>query len=208
MKRQLSRLMYITKNIEIKPCLFMNQLFGFYDIYHVMDRPSTKEFYPVISLEILFSKTFQIEQNLPVFYKRFYSIVNQSNLNKMNSLETSLLHMMNRITEVKRKLTEHITLEIDQTRVKRILDLLKDKERVIQIERKKPKPLHDPVGNSYHAKKLDDDCKEIESKRGKCNAIYLDIKKEYDQFVFENEISFYELYDKIKDIEELITYLK
>ena len=59
--------MYITKNIEIKPCLLMNNLLGFYDIYHIIDRPTYKEFYPVISLEMLFSKTFLLETKLLIF---------------------------------------------------------------------------------------------------------------------------------------------
>jgi hypothetical protein len=208
MKRQLSRLMYITKNIEIKPCLIMNKLFGFYDIYHVQDRDIGKEFYPVISLEILFSKTFMIEQNLPVFYRRFYTILNQSNVNKLNSLQISLAKLIDRIQEVKQRSHTHTTLEDDQTRVKQILSTLNEKDKVLFEERKKPATLYDPVGHSYQMKRVDEDIKENERRRNDCNKIYMEIKREYDNFVFENEISAYELYDKISDVEELLKYLK
>jgi hypothetical protein len=66
----------------------------------------------------------------------------------------------------------------------------------------------DPITSSYHLKRLDEEKRETEDKRRECNSIYSDIKKEYDQYVFHNEICFYELYDKIKDIEQLFTYIK
>ena len=208
LRRQLSRLMYITKNIEIKPCLIMGHLLGFHDIYHINDRPLTKEFFPVISLEILFSKTFVLEQNLPVFYKKFYSIVNQSNINKMNSLEDSLVKLVLKIKAVKSKLIQQMTLETDQTRVKNILFRLQIEEQNIVREKEKPPSTYDPVGQSYNTKRLDQEKQTIDIRRHECNQIYMEIKRSYDHFVFENEISFYELYNKIQDMEELIKYLE
>jgi hypothetical protein len=208
LRRQLSRLMYITKNIEIKPCLIMGDLLGFHDIYHINDRPLSKEFFPVISLEILFSKTFVLEQNLPVFYKKFYSIVNQSNINKMNSLEDSLVKLVIKIKSVKSKLIQQMTLETDQTRVKNILFRLQIEEQHIMKEKEKPPMTYDPVGQSYTTKRLDQEKQTIELRRHECNQIYMEIKRAYDHFVFENEISFYELYNKIQDMEELIKYLE
>ncbi len=208
LRRQLSRLMYITKNIEIKPCLIMSHLLGFHDIYHINDRPLSKEFFPVISLEILFSKTFVLEQNLPVFYKKFYSIVNQSNINKMNSLEDSLVKLVLKIKDVKSKLIQQMTLESDQTRVKNILFRLQVDEQNIMKEKEKPPSTYDPVGQSYNTKRLDQEKQNIDIRRHECNQIYMEIKRAYDHFVFENEISFYELYNKIQDMEELIKYLE
>ena len=208
LRRQLSRLMYITKNIEIKPCLIMSHLLGFHDIYHINDRPLSKEFFPVISLEILFSKTFVLEQNLPVFYKKFYSIVNQSNINKMNSLEDSLVKLVLKIKDVKSKLIQQMTLESDQTRVKNILFRLQVDEQNIMREKEKPPATYDPVGQSYNTKRLDQEKQNIDLRRHECNQIYMEIKRSYDHFVFENEISFYELYNKIQDMEELIKYLE
>jgi len=207
LRRQLSRLMYITKNIEIKPCLIMGDLLGFHDIYHINGRALTKEFFPVISLEILFSKTFVLEQNLPVFYKKFYSIVNQSNINKMNSLEDSLVKLVLKIKSVKSKLIQQMTLETDQTRVKNILFRLQIEEQNVMKEKEKPPTTYDPVGQSYNTKRLDQEKQTIELRRHECNQIYMEIKRAYDHFVFENEISFYELYNKIQDMEELIKYL-
>ena len=205
--RQLSRLMYITKNIEIKPCILLDHLFGYHDLYHMIDRPSSKEFYPIISIEILFSKTFILEQNLPVFYKKFYSIVNQSNINKMNSLEMSLVKLMDDIKKIKTKLMNHMTLETDQLRIKTILTKLKENDKAIAIERAKPQRVYDPIQLSYVTKKFDQEQMENNHKRTECNKIYMEIKKEYDQFVLNNEISFYELYNKVQDIEELFQYL-
>ena len=116
--------------------------------------------------------------------------------------------MMKKIQEVKKKLSEHLQLEKDQLRVKKLLDSIKEKEIFIHAEQKKPKPIHDPIRNSYLTKKLDEDLKENEQRRGMCNSIYMQIKSEYDDYVFDNEITFYELYDKMKDIEELLQYLK
>ena len=206
MKRQLLRLMYITKNIEIKPSLIMNQLLGVNDtIYHLIERPSFKEFYPVISLEILFSKTFMLSQNLPVFYKKFYQIVNQSNVNKINSLEISLSNLLYSIKKSKEEFINHMTLENDQVRVKNILMKIAENERVIQSE-KLTKSL-DPITASYHTKRLDQEKFEYESKRTECNTIYMEIKKQYDQHVFNNEIAFYELFSKIQDIEQLFNFI-
>jgi len=208
MKRQLSRLMYITKNIEIKPCLLMNQLFAFYDVYHIMERPVGKEFYPVISMEILFSKTFMIEQNLPVFYRKFYNILNQSNVNKLNSLQISLVKLIERIELVKKKSKDNMSLEEDQTRVKTILSKVNEKDTFLRKEREKPAAIYDPVGHSYQMKRIDEELGENERRRSDCNRIYMEIKREYDHFVFENEISAYELYNKIRDVEQLLSYLK
>ena len=208
MKRQLSRLMYITKNIEIKPCLIMNQFLGFHDIYHMTNRDnSIKEFYPVISLEILFSKTFLMEQNLPVFYNKFYSIVNQSNWNKIQSLEISLTKLLERIKQSKLSITTHKNLEHDQLRVKNILVKLKQKEDNNAADRN-AKLSFDPITTSYHMKRLDEEKKLNEAQRRDCNSIYADIKKEYDQNVFKNEICLYELYDKINDMEQLLKYIQ
>jgi len=207
MKRQLSRLMYITKNIEIKPCLLMNQFLGFNHIYHMTDRVSDKEFYPVISIELLFSKTFMLEQNLPVFYNKFYSIVNQSNWNKIQSLEGSLMKLLDRIKQVKLTVMSQKTLENDQMRVKQVLNKLKQKDDLNQSNRTN-KLSTDPVSASYYLKKLDEEKRDTEEKRRDCNSIYSDIKKQYDHHVFQNEICFYELFDKIKDIEQLVRYMQ
>ena len=205
-KRQLSRMMYITKNIEIKPCLLMKQFFGFHDIYHMIDRMFTREFFPVISLEILFSKTFILEQNLPVFYNKFYSIINQSNVNKIQSLEISLSKLMSKIRTIKDSSTFYSTLERDQIRVKSILFKLIQKEEENQTERQTTS-IPDPIASSYHMKRLDEEKLENDRRRRECNSIYMDIKKEYDYHVFENEICFYELFDKIKDIEDLVLHM-
>jgi len=206
MKRQLLRLMYITKNIEIKPCLLMNQYFGFHDIYLMRGRTASKEFYPVVSLEILFSKTFILEQNLPVFYKKFYSIVNQSNVNKIKSLEGSLQKLLERIASVKKSISTYTTLEQDQGRVRTVLQKLKTQEEALQVKRT-TKTSVDSVTLSYRMKKIDEEKEEHERKRKECNSISTAIKKEYDGHVFQNEICFYELFDKIRDIEELILYI-
>jgi hypothetical protein len=206
MKRQLSRMHYITKNIEIKPCLLMNQFFGFHDIYHMMDRTANKEFYPVISLEILFSKTFILEQNLPVFYKKFYTILNQSNWNKIQSLEISLHKLLQRIATVKKAVNTHELLEKDQGRIKTMLQKLKVQEDAIHAKRNIKSNL-DSVSESYRMKQVDEEKEENDRRRKECNSISTDIKKEYDSQVFENEICFYELFDKIRDIEELIYYV-
>jgi len=143
-----------------------------------------------------------------VFYKRFYSIVNQSNINKMNSLETSLFKMMDNIKKIKLKIMDHMTLEKDQLRIKNILTKLKENDGVIAKERAKPqRGAYDPIHMSYVTKKLDQDQAENDQRRTECNTIYMDIKKEYDQFVLNNEISFYELYNKIQDMEDLFQYL-
>ena len=207
MKRQLSRLMYITKNIEIKPCLVMKHYFGYHDIYHMMDRTYNKEFYPVVSLELLFSKTFILEQNLPVFYKKFYSIINQSNWNKLQSLEASLNNILNKIQTVKYSSELYSTLEKDQVRVKTLLLKIVQKDEENMIEKSKPKT-NDPISDSYHMKRLDEEKIENDRRRRECNSVYMDIKKEYDQHVFDNEICFYELFNKIKDIEELTRLIR
>jgi hypothetical protein len=207
LQRQIKRLMYITKNIEIKPCILLDHLLGFHDMYHVIDRVPTKEFYPVISLETLFSKTFILEQNLPVFYKKFYQIVNQSNINKMSSLENSLLTIVNDIKKIKSKIHTYSELEFDKKRIKEILFKLKDKEDSILIERNTPQPVYDPISLSYKTKRLDQEQLLINDRRSECNKIFMEIKREYDNHVFENEICFYELYNKIQDIEDLFGYL-
>ena len=206
-KRQLLRFTYITKNIEIKTGIIMNQILGVNDtIYHLIERTSSKEFYPVITLEILFSKTFMLSQNLPVFYKKFYHIVNQSNVNKINSLENSLLHLLQHIKVSKTKFVQHMTLENDQQRVKNILLKISENERRIESERL-IKSI-DPITASFHAKRLDQEKKEHEEKRTECNTIYMEIKREYDQHVFNNEIAFYELFSKIQDIESLLSFIQ
>jgi hypothetical protein len=176
-------------------------------MYHVIDRVPTKEFYPVISLETLFSKTFILEQNLPVFYKKFYQIVNQSNINKMSSLENSLLTIVNDIKKIKSKIHTYSELEFDKKRIKEILFKLKDKEDSILIERNTPQPVYDPISLSYKTKRLDQEQLLINDRRSECNKIFMEIKREYDNHVFENEICFYELYNKIQDIEDLFGYL-
>ena len=207
MKRQLSRMMYITKNIEIKPGIITEQLLGAHDvIYHTIDRPPSKEFYPVISLETLFTKTFHLAQNLPVFYKKFYQIVNQSNVNKINSLELSLMNLLNRIKNVKNQFTEHRTLEMDQLRVKQLLSKISEKESLLDIQRRNPPA--DAINASYYIRQLDEQQIDHDKKRSQCNALYMEIKKQYDNHVFNNELAFYELFSKIQDIESLLALLK
>ena len=75
------------------------------------------------------------------------------------------------------------------------------------IERNKPQKVYDPIQLSYTTKKFDQEQMENETKRSECNKIYMEIKKDYDQFVLNNEIAFYELYNKVQDVEELFQYL-
>ena len=55
----------------------------------------------------------------------------------------------------------------------------------------------DPVQTSYRMKELNEEKEENEKKQRECNSISTDIRKEYDSHVFENEICFYELFDKL-----------
>jgi hypothetical protein len=207
--RQISRMMYITKNIEIKPCILLNGIFGFYEIYHMPDRKRNKEFYPVISLESLFSKTFLLEQNVPMFYKRFYSIMTQSNRNKMEYLENSLRSILRKIDTLRSELKELQTKDTDKHRVKALVERLD--QRAIQIEAEKKTTLEtavDRVAQSYQIKRLDEQRSQIETKKTECNTLYTEIKKAYDEHVFQHELMFHELYYKIGDMEELLKYLE
>jgi hypothetical protein len=207
LRKQLQRFMYITKNIEIKPCLLVNNLFGFHDIYH-MNRTSSNVFYPVISLEMLFSKTFLLEENLPVFYNRFYKIINQSNSNKINSLESSLQALLQHIKTHKKITEQQKEIDIDKTRVKTILARVKDKELGIQKERLHiTSTITDPIQASYHNRRLDEEYDHHEKTRQECNTIYLTIKQNYEKYVFEPEMIYYELFYKIKDVEQLLGYM-
>jgi hypothetical protein len=205
--RQISRMMYITKNIEIKPCILLNGIFGFYEVYHVPDRKAGKEFYPVVSLETLFSKTFLLEQNIPMFYKRFYSIMGQSNRNKMEYLETSLQSILKKMEILRGEIRELQTKDNDKQRVKNIVERL-DK-RVVEIEAEKMSVLEtaDRVVQAYQIKKLDEQRNTADLKKAECNALYSEIKKGYDEQVFQHELMCYEMYYKIRDMEELMEYL-
>jgi hypothetical protein len=207
--RQISRMMYVTKNIEIKPCILLHNIFGFYEVYHIPDRKPSKEFYPVISLETLFSKTFLLEQNIPVFYQRFYSIMNQSNRNKMEYLESSLNEILKKMDSLRVEVKSLQTKDTDKQRVKTIVDRL-DK-RTEEIAREKTSILEtvaDRVAQSYQIKRLDEQHSQIDLKKAECNALYSEIKREYDKHVFQHELMFHELYYKIRDMEALLKYLE
>ena len=206
--RQISRMMYVTKNIEIKPCILLNGIFGFYEIYHMPERKLSKEFYPVISLETLFSKTFLLENNIPMFYKRFYSIMNQSNRNKMEYLESSLSSILKKMEVLKNEMSLLHKKDSDKQRVKSIVDRLDRKVIDIGDEKKNIlETVHDRVTQSYQIKNLDDQTNKIDLRKAECNALYSEIKKEYDQNVFHHELMFHELYYKIRDMESLLSYL-
>jgi hypothetical protein len=207
--RQISRMMYVTKNIEIKPCILLHNIFGFYEVYHIPDRKPSKEFYPVISLETLFSKTFLLEQNIPVFYQRFYSIMNQSNRNKMEYLESSLSEILKKMDSLKTEVKGLQTKDIDKKRVKTIVDRLDKKSE--EIAREKTSILEtvvDRVAQSYQIKRLDEQHNQVDLKKAECNALYSEIKREYDKHVFQHELMFHELYYKIRDMEALLRYLE
>jgi hypothetical protein len=206
--RQISRMMYVTKNIEIKPCILLNGIFGFYEIYHMPERKLAKEFYPVISLETLFSKTFLLENNIPVFYKRFYGIMNQSNRNKMEYLESSISSILKKMETLRKEMADLQKKDTDKQRVKSIVERL-DK-RVVEIGEEKKSILEevqDRVTQSYQIKNLDDQTNKIDLRKAECNALYSEIKREYDQNVFHHELMFHELYYKIRDMESLLSYL-
>ena len=204
--RQIQRMMYVTKNIDIKPCLILNGIFGFYEVYQVVGRSTSKEFYPVISLEILFSKTFLLEQNIPVFYQKFYGIINQSNRNKLEYLSNSLTVLLTRVKQMKQREQDVSQHEIDKKRVKTVLARIDDKHKEIENERTSTKQT-DLISGSYLTKKLNERIEQLDAKRSDCNKIYAEIKNSYDKEVMEQEITFHELYYKIRDIEEMIGYL-
>jgi hypothetical protein len=207
--RQISRMMYVTKNIEIKPCILLNGIFGFYEIYHMPERKPSKEFYPVISLETLFSKTFLLEQNIPVFYNRFYSIMNQSNRNKMEYLDSSLKTFMKKIEMLRSEVKSLQTKDLDKARVKSIVEKLDQRVASLHAEKKAVREtVSDRVAQAYQIKKLDEQHTHTDLKKAECNALYADIKKEYDQHVFQHELMFHELYYKIRDMESLLRYLQ
>jgi hypothetical protein len=176
------------------------------EIYQVVGRPTSKEFYPVISLEILFSKTFLIEQNIPVFYQKFYKIINQSNQNKLDYLSNSLSSLLHKIKQMKLREKDVSLQEMDKKRVKKILLKIDDKHKLLESERDKSKH-EDLVSSAYATKKINDQMDQLDDKRTECNKIYSEIKNSYDKEVIEQEITFHELYYKIKDIEEMIGYL-
>jgi hypothetical protein len=98
-----------------------------------------------------------------------------------------------------------MTLEKDQQRVKNILLKITENEHRIESERME-KSL-DPITASFHTRRLDNEKRDHEQKRTDCNKIYMEIKKEYDQYVFNNELAFYELFSKIQDIEQLLSFI-
>jgi hypothetical protein len=205
-QRQVQRMMYVTQHIDIKPCILLNGIFGFYDTYHIVRRPVSSEFYPVISLEILFSKTFLLEQNIPVFYGKLYSIMNQSNRNKMEYLLSSLRSLGERIERFKRDDAERDEKERDRGRLKAILTKLGQKQIGIEAERAKMRG-EDRIAESYATRRLNDEWAQWEGKRVECNSLYGQVKREYDKDVFMNEVFFHELYYKIRDMEQMIEYL-
>jgi hypothetical protein len=205
-QRQVQRMMYVTQHIDIKPCILLNGIFGFYDTYQIVRRPVSSEFYPVISLEILFSKTFLLEQNIPVFYSKLYSIMNQSNRNKMEYLLSSLRSLGDRIERFKRDDAERDEKERDKGRIKAILSKLGGKQVGIEAERAKMRG-EDRIAESYATRRLNDEWSQWEGKRVECNSLYGQIKREYDKDVFMSEVFFHELYYKIRDMEQMIEYL-
>ena len=205
-QRQVQRMMYVTQHIDIKPCILLNGIFGFYDTYQIVRRPVSSEFYPVISLEILFSKTFLLEQNIPVFYSKLYSIMNQSNRNKMEYLLSSLRSLGDRIERFKREDAERDEKERDKGRIKVLLAKLGQKQVGIEAERAKMRG-EDRIAESYATRRLNDEWAQWEEKRVECNSLYGQIKREYDKDVFMNEVFFHELYYKIRDMEQMIEYL-
>lgn len=205
--RQISRLLYITQNIEIKPCILLNGVFGFYEMYHMPNRLHSKEFYPVISLEILFSKTFMLEKNIPVFYQKFYTILNHSNRNKLEYLMNSLSSAMEKIRLIRVDMQKLQTKEKDKDRIKQLVKHIE--QRTIQVDQSRATlSSTDVVSHSYQTRKMNEEIASLERKREECNILYTDVKKVYDRDVFDQEITLHELYYKIRDIEELIDYLQ
>jgi hypothetical protein len=206
-QRQIARMMYVTQNIEIKPCLLTNGIFGFYDVYHIVGRPMGNEFYPVISLEILFSKTFLLEQNIPVFYDKLYAIMNQSNRNKMEYLQASLRALHQQIDAFRQNDRERAVKEGDKQRIKHVLRKIDDKQLRLEDQRRGLDG-KDRVTESYTTRRLNEQHEQWEDKRAECNSLYTQVKKEYDRDVFVNEVFFHEMYYKIRDIETMMEYLK
>lgn len=205
--RQISRLLYITQNIEIKPCILLNGIFGFYEMYHMPNRVLSKEFYPVISLEILFSKTFMLEQNIPVFYQKFYSIINQSNRNKVEYLTNSLTSTLNKLRRIKGEMVKLLQKDKDKEKIKSMVKYLDNQYISIESERHSLVD-KDVLTHSYQTRRMNEKQAGIERKRQECNMLYTDVKKEYDQDVFDQEITLHEIYYKIRDVEEMIDYLQ
>jgi hypothetical protein len=205
--RQISRLLYITQNIEIKPCILLNGIFGFYEMYHMPSRLATKEFYPVITLEILFSKTFLLEQNVPVFYQKFYTILNQSNRNKLDYLINSLATAMKKVQSIRSDMQNLSTREKDKDRIKQLVKHIE--QRCLKVDQSRSSlSTTDVVTHSYQTRKLNEEKASLERKREDCNILYTDVKRVYDCDVFDQEITLHELYYKIRDIEEMIDYLQ
>ena len=126
----------------------------------------------------------------------------------MNTLETSLYNLLHIIKNTKNKIKEQGVFENDKNRVLSLLNKLRQNEAQINNEEKINNMNKTSIMLSYSNQQIVDKKLKIEQDRINCNSIYLDIKKEYENNVFEPELLLYELFIKIKDVETLIDYIK
>jgi hypothetical protein len=125
----------------------------------------------------------------------------------MEYLENSLQSVLKKMEILRGEIKELQAKDNDKQRVKNIVERL-DK-RVVEIESEKQSVLEtsDRVVQAYQIKRLDEQQQTVDLKKAECNALYSEIKKGYDQKVFQHELMCYEMYYKIRDMEELMEYL-